>query len=232
MSLWFIFLGALGGLGGSCSGVSPRRRTPQSGIVPLRSLWFDIPVCSCCALDASGLCPRMSAVKQQTQQYRIGIGFDSHRFSSSPKRKLKLGGVPIPYPQGLAGHSDADVLLHAVADALLGALALPDIGTQFPNTDPKYRNADSAELLKKVVRLVVKRKYRVANLDCIVVCDRPKLTSHVGRIRGRIAELLDISPEDVGLQAKTCEGTMLAIPGKSIAAFVSVLLSRGPERGH
>ena len=163
-------------------------------------------------------------MKRQTQQYRIGLGFDSHKFRKG--RKLMLGGVHIPYPQGLAGHSDADVLLHAIADALLGALALSDIGTQFPDTDPKYRNADSAELLKEVVRLMAKRKYAVANLDCIVVCDRPKLTSHVGRIRNRIAELLGIAPEDVGLQAKTCEGTMLAVPGKSIAALATVIVER------
>lgn len=130
----------------------------------------------------------------------------------------------IPNCKGLAGHSDADVLLHAVTDALLGALALPDIGTLFPDTDPKYKDFDSAALLQEVVREVTARGWRVANLDCLVICDRPRLSPLAQRIRAGIADLLQVSPDAVGLQAKTCEGTMLAIPGRSIAAMATVLL--------
>ncbi|MEO0081476.1 MAG: 2-C-methyl-D-erythritol 2,4-cyclodiphosphate synthase [candidate division WOR-3 bacterium] len=155
---------------------------------------------------------------------RIGIGFDAHRFSSSPDRKLRLGGMVIPGCKGLAGHSDADVLLHAIMDALLGALALSDIGVRFPDTDSKYQDADSTILTTRVMRLVTARGYEVANLDCVVVCDQPKLAHHAVSIRTRIARLLAVQPNRVGLQAKTCEGTGLAAPGRSIAAMVVVLL--------
>jgi 2-C-methyl-D-erythritol 2,4-cyclodiphosphate synthase len=170
----------------------------------------------------------MAVLKQPSQACRIGIGFDAHEFCKG--RKLMLGGTHIPYPQGLAGHSDADALLHAVTDALLGALALPDIGRQFPDTDPRYKDADSRVLLGKVMKRVSARGYQVANLDCVVVCDRPKLAPYADAIRSRIAGLLGVNPDRVGLKAKTCEGTLLAIPGKSIAAFVTVLLARTGRR--
>jgi 2-C-methyl-D-erythritol 2,4-cyclodiphosphate synthase len=155
---------------------------------------------------------------------RIGLGFDAHRLVRA--RPLRLGGVLIPGSLGLAGHSDADVLLHALTDAVLGACALPDIGARFPDTDPALRGADSAELLKQVWRLVRRRHYRLINADMILICDRPRIGPHAGAIRELIAGLLGVKPEAIGLQAKTTEGTMLALKGRSIAALATVLLER------
>ncbi len=162
--------------------------------------------------------------------YRIGLGFDSHRFGSQPNRQLKLGGISIPDSPGLAGHSDADVLLHAITDALLGALALPDIGTLFPDTDPQYHNIDSTSLLAQIVMKVTTSGYHIDHLDCIVICDEPKLSPFAQNIRTRIANLMGLPLDAVGLQAKTCEGTLLAIPHKSIAAFAVVILRSNPRR--
>ncbi|MBM3314847.1 2-C-methyl-D-erythritol 2,4-cyclodiphosphate synthase [candidate division WOR-3 bacterium] len=153
---------------------------------------------------------------------RVGLGFDAHILRRG--RPLVLGGVPVPFPRGLAGHSDADVLLHAAADALLGAAALPDIGTIFPATDPQYKGADSARLLGRVVTRVRRLGWRVANLDCTLVCDGPRIAPHAAAIRTRVAGLVGIKPDAVGIKAKTTEGTMLARPGRSIAALVVVLL--------
>ncbi|OYD15734.1 2-C-methyl-D-erythritol 2,4-cyclodiphosphate synthase [candidate division WOR-3 bacterium JGI_Cruoil_03_51_56] len=164
----------------------------------------------------------MAVVKELPSHYRTGIGFDAHLFG--PQRKLILGGVEIPYSQGLAGHSDGDVLLHAITDALLGALGLPDIGSQFPDSDSEYLNADSASLLRKIGKRVQTAGYHIANLDCIVVCDEPKLAPHATAIRSRIAGILGIETSRVGIKAKTTEGTFMAIPGKSITAFATVLL--------
>jgi 2-C-methyl-D-erythritol 2,4-cyclodiphosphate synthase len=155
---------------------------------------------------------------------RIGLGFDAHNLKKG--RRLMLGGVRIPYGSGLAGHSDADVLLHAVTDALLGAAALPDIGTLFPDTDPAYENADSSLLLNHAYALVRKKGWRAASLDCVVVCDRPKLAPHAEAIRASVARLLKLKPDHVGFKAKTTEGTNMAIPGKSIAAMAVALLVR------
>jgi 2-C-methyl-D-erythritol 2,4-cyclodiphosphate synthase len=157
-------------------------------------------------------------------RFRIGIGFDAHELRRG--RPLVIGGVRIRSEIGLLGHSDADVLLHAVTDALLGALALPDIGTLFPDTDPAWRDADSAKLLLHAYRRVRARGYKVANLDCVVICDRPKIAPHAPAIRGRIAGLLGTAIGCVGLQAKTTEGTRLALRQKSIAALTTVLLAR------
>lgn len=136
-----------------------------------------------------------------------------------------LGGTEIPSAYGLAGHSDADVLLHALIDGLLGALALPDIGQQFPDTDPAYRNADSRQLLKSVLNLVNRTGYRLLQLDSILVADRPKLAPHIPEIRQNLARLLKISENCIGIKAKTTEGTQLALPEKSISALVTVLLA-------
>ncbi|MBM3323999.1 2-C-methyl-D-erythritol 2,4-cyclodiphosphate synthase [candidate division WOR-3 bacterium] len=155
---------------------------------------------------------------------RIGLGFDAHNLKRG--RGLVLGGVTIPFSSGLAGHSDGDVLLHAVTDALLGAAALPDIGALFPDTDPAYKEADSAMLLEQVCLTVRKRGWRPAGLDCVVVCDRPALAPHAEAIRSSIGRLLSLKPDLVGFKAKTTEGTNLAIPGRSIAALATVLLRR------
>jgi 2-C-methyl-D-erythritol 2,4-cyclodiphosphate synthase len=135
---------------------------------------------------------------------RIGIGEDSHR--TVPGGPLRLGGIDVPHDKHLDGHSDSDVLLHAVTDALLGAAALPDIGMMFPNTDPQNRNRDSADMLAAAARKVTESNYRIVNLDCIVHAERPRLADYLDAIRHRIAGILNISPYQVGLKAKTGEG--------------------------
>ena len=135
---------------------------------------------------------------------RIGIGEDSHR--TAPGGPLRIGGVDVPHDRQLVGHSDADVLLHAVTDALLGAAALPDIGRQFPNTDPANRGRDSANMLAAAAMKVAQLGYTIVNLDCVVHAERPKLADYQDAIRHRIAGILRISPFQVGLKAKTGEG--------------------------
>ena len=125
---------------------------------------------------------------------RVGFGYDSHRFEEG--RKLILGGVVIPYEKGLKGHSDADVLIHAIIDALLGAAALGDIGSHFPDTDEKWRGADSAKLLESVVAEVRDADWRVGNVDATVICERPKLSPHIPAIRKRLAGILFPDEED------------------------------------
>ena len=134
---------------------------------------------------------------------RIGLGHDTHRLA--PGGPLRLGGVEIAHDHQMVGHSDADVLLHAVTDALLGAAALGDIGELFPDTDPANRGRDSCEMLAAVWRLVAERGYRIVNLDCVVLAERPKLSPYKTQIRQRIAELLNINPDQVGFKAKTGE---------------------------
>lgn len=119
---------------------------------------------------------------------RVGFGYDSHRFEEG--RKLVLGGVIIPYEKGLKGHSDADVLIHAIIDALLGASALGDIGSHFPDTEEKWRGADSTKLLESVVSEVREAGWRIENIDATVICERPKLLPHIAAIRSRLAEIL------------------------------------------
>ena len=135
---------------------------------------------------------------------RIGHGYDVHRFAEN--RDLILGGVNIPFELGLLGHSDADVLLHAVMDALLGAAALGDIGRHFPDTDPKYKGADSLELLKIVGKMVKEAGYRVENLDATVLAQRPKLKDHIGQMERNIASALKIEEDCVNVKATTEEG--------------------------
>jgi 2-C-methyl-D-erythritol 2,4-cyclodiphosphate synthase len=160
----------------------------------------------------------------ESRALRTGIGFDAHRLVED--RALVLGGIRITHARGLAGHSDGDVLLHAIADAVLGALALPDIGTRFPDTDPAHKDADSKVLLRDVLNEVGKARYRVVNLDCILVCDSPTIGPYSMAMRESIAELVGVPADAVGLQAKTTEGTRLAIENESIAAFATVLLTR------
>jgi len=135
-----------------------------------------------------------------------------------------LGGVHIPSRLGLSGHSDADVLLHALTDALLGALALPDIGTMFPDTDTRWKNAASGLMLQAAYEQVKSRGFRLVNADCILVCDQPKLQPHHAAIRKSMATMLQVSLDLIGLKAKTTEGTLLALKGKSIAAITVVLV--------
>jgi 2-C-methyl-D-erythritol 2,4-cyclodiphosphate synthase len=134
---------------------------------------------------------------------RIGIGHDVHRLRSGGP--LRLGGIDIPHDREMIGYSDADVLLHAITDALLGAAALGDIGQMFPDTDPINRGRDSTQMLRAALDAVSAVGWKICNLDCIVFAQRPKLLTHKQTIRERLAEILDLEPERVGLQAKTGE---------------------------
>lgn len=134
---------------------------------------------------------------------RIGHGYDVHRLVM--QRRLILGGVEIPHDTGLLGHSDADVLLHAIADSLLGALALGDIGKHFPDTDPKYKGADSLHLLSCVVDLVHSMGWRIGNVDATVIAQAPKLAPYIEQMRKNIATALDVSPDRVSVKATTEE---------------------------
>ena len=135
---------------------------------------------------------------------RVGIGHDTHRLGHGGP--LLLGGVEIPHDRHLVGHSDADVLLHAITDAILGAAALGDIGELFPDTDPANRGRDSSDMLQQAVARTRQAGYRVVNLDCIVFAQRPKLASHKESIRRRIADILEIDADCIGVKAKTGEG--------------------------
>jgi len=152
---------------------------------------------------------------------RIGYGFDSHEFKSGIA--LKIGGVELPHEKGLGGHSDGDVLLHAITDALLGAIAGPDIGSLFPPSDPQWKGADSSVFLREALKRVNKAGYSLANLDSTLIFEKPKLGPHAARIRDRVAELCGIPADCVGLKAKTPEG--LGTENAAIA-HVTVLLMR------
>ena len=155
---------------------------------------------------------------------RIGHGYDVHRLVED--RKLILGGVEIPFERGLLGHSDADVLLHAISDALLGAVALGDIGKHFPDTDPRYAGADSMLLLKEVVRLVRNEGYQVGNLDTTILCQRPKLARFIAAMRENIAACCEIPVSDVSVKATTEEKLGFTGSGEGIAVHAVALLER------
>lgn len=157
--------------------------------------------------------------------FRIGQGYDVHRLAEG--RKLILGGVEIPYEKGLLGHSDADVLTHAVMDAILGALALGDIGQHFPDTDPAFEGADSVKLLKAVVRLVGQKGWKVHNLDATVAAQRPKLAPYIGEMRVRLADAMKIPVERVSVKATTEEGLGITGGGEGMTATAVCLLSLG-----
>lgn len=152
---------------------------------------------------------------------RIGHGFDSHEFS--PGIPLKIGGVTLPHDKGLGGHSDGDVLLHAITDALLGAIAAPDIGSLFPPSDPKWKGADSAVFLREALQRVRDAGYAVANLDASLILAAPKIGPHAGAIRAQVAQLLGVPSDCVGLKAKTPEGLNLE---NTAVAHVVVLLEK------
>jgi len=156
--------------------------------------------------------------------FRIGQGFDVHALVAG--RKLVLGGVAIPYERGLAGHSDADALLHALTDALLGAAGLGDIGRHFPDTDPNYKNADSRHLLREAYKKVWQAGWQVVNVDATLHAQAPKMAAHTPRMAANIAEDLAIDPAVVNIKAKTNEGLGYLGRGEGIAANVVVLLAR------
>lgn len=153
---------------------------------------------------------------------RIGIGYDSHRFEVG--RKLILGGVEIPFERGLAGHSDADAVAHAVTDAILGAAALGDIGTHFPPSDPEWKDADSIELLKSAVRLLAEKGHRVSNVDVTVICEAPKVGPHVPAMRERLAAALGIDQGSVSVKGKTNEAMGWIGRGEGIAVMAVALI--------
>lgn len=156
----------------------------------------------------------------------MGLGVDVHAFAAPEAgRKLLLGGVKIPFEKGLAGHSDADVLAHAVTDALLGAAGLEDIGHYFPDTDPRYKDADSIWLLREVRRLVGEG-WAVANVDAVVVCERPKIRDHRDVMRRNLADALGTEPSRVGVRGTTSERLGFTGRGEGIAAQAVCLLER------
>ncbi len=156
---------------------------------------------------------------------RIGYGWDSHEFREGVP--LKIGGVELPYGKGLAGHSDGDVLLHALTDALLGAVAAGDIGGYFPPSDPKWKGADSVIFIEEALKQVRRAGYAVANVDSTLVLDQPKIGPHSNKIQARVAHLLGIKPDQVGIKAKTPEG--MGTDNAAIA-HVAVLLVLAPKR--
>lgn len=155
---------------------------------------------------------------------RVGIGYDSHRFEKG--RRLVLGGVEIPHERGLEGHSDADVVAHAVTDAILGATAQGDIGRRFPPDDERWRDADSMDLLRRAVHLAAEENYQVVNVDVTVVCETPRIGPHTGEMRERIAGAIGIAPRLVSVKGKSNEGMGWIGRGEGIAAMAVVLVDR------
>lgn len=156
--------------------------------------------------------------------FRIGLGYDIHRFA--PGRRLVLGGVEIPHDQGLDGHSDADCLTHALADAVLGALGLADIGHFFPNTDPACKDMDSQDILRRAVAEAKQRGYRVGNVDIALIAEEPKIAPHLDTMKATLAASLGVSPAEVGLKATTNEGIGDLGRHAGIAAHATCLLLR------
>lgn len=154
---------------------------------------------------------------------RIGLGYDVHRLI--PERKLILGGVDIPYELGLLGHSDADVLLHAIMDSLLGAASLGDIGKHFPDTDDRFKGISSIELLKEVGKLISEKGYKVENIDATIIAQKPKMAPHIPLMRENIASALNIDLEQINVKATTEEGLGFTGEGKGISSQSICLLT-------
>jgi 2-C-methyl-D-erythritol 2,4-cyclodiphosphate synthase len=156
--------------------------------------------------------------------FRIGFGYDTHRLVEG--RKLILGGVEIPHKTGLLGHSDADVLLHAICDALLGAANLRDIGYHFPDTDPRYKGADSTILLRDAYQLVREKGYVLGNMDCTLIAEKPKINPHIPQMQQSIAQLLQTDVENISIKATTHEKTDAVGREESMIAQAVVLLMK------
>lgn len=157
--------------------------------------------------------------------YRVGQGFDVHPLASG--RRLIIGGVLIPFNKGLVGHSDADVLIHAVCDALLGAAGLPDIGHHFPPSDPRYKDADSSILLSQVYEEILKAGFStIENIDCVIMAEKPKLSPHIPAMKRRLAEVLRIAESQIAVKATTCEKLGFIGREEGIAASAVCLISR------
>ncbi len=154
---------------------------------------------------------------------RVGVGYDVHKLTEG--RRLILGGVNIPYEKGLLGHSDADVLLHAISDALLGAAALGDIGRHFPDNDPGYKGIDSMILLKRVAELLFENGYSISNIDATVVCQRPKLAPYIEQMCTNISAALELDINDVNIKATTTEALGFEGRGEGISSHAVCLIS-------
>lgn len=158
---------------------------------------------------------------------RVGVGYDVHAFAEpAAGRPLLLGGVAIPFERGLAGHSDGDALLHAIVDALLGALGSGDIGQHFPSSDPRWRDAASATFLRHTRELLAKQGWRAGNVDATVVAEQPRLAPHVPAMRARIAHELGIALDQVSVKSKTTDGLGFAGRGEGIACYAVALIER------
>ncbi len=155
---------------------------------------------------------------------RIGSGFDVHAFTSGDS--IIIGGVTIPHSHALLAHSDGDVLIHALCDALLGALALGDIGVHFPPSDARWKNADSTDLLKHCMQLITERGYQLGNADITIICELPKMNPHISAMRNRLAELMHVSVEQISIKATTTEQLGFTGRKEGIAAQAVVLLSK------
>ncbi len=156
--------------------------------------------------------------------FKIGQGYDIHRTAEG--RKMIIGGIEIPYQKGLLGHSDADVLIHAIIDSILGALGKGDIGTHFPDTSDDYLNIDSAILLKKTMEMLTMEGYRIGNLDSTVIAQKPKLNPHIPAIKARLAEIMGIPQESINVKAKTEEGLGYIGAGDAISAQAVVIIEK------
>lgn len=156
--------------------------------------------------------------------FRIGQGFDVHQLTEG--RPLIIGGIGIPYEKGLIGHSDADVLLHTITDACLGAIGEGDIGRHFPDTDPAFKDADSAKLLEHIWKMIKDRGYELVNADCTIIAQKPKMAPYIEPMKARIAELLECTPEQINVKATTTEQLGFTGRGEGIASQAVVLLQK------
>ncbi|HVM87783.1 MAG TPA: 2-C-methyl-D-erythritol 2,4-cyclodiphosphate synthase [Puia sp.] len=160
--------------------------------------------------------------------YRIGFGIDFHQLTEG--RELWIGGVKIPHNKGALGHSDADVLLHAICDAMLGALCLGDIGVHFPDSDPAFRNIDSKILLQKTFSMISEKKYSVVNIDSTVCLEEPKIKKYVQKIQEAIASIVQVSVDDVSIKATTTEKMGFAGRGEGLVAYATILLRKETDK--
>lgn len=156
--------------------------------------------------------------------FRVGIGYDLHRLVEN--RKLTIGGITIPYEKGLEGHSDADVLIHSIIDAILGALAFGDIGTNFPDTDPQYKDISSTILLLKTLQILNSYNYKIINIDSTIIAEKPKLKSYIPQMRSVLSSLLQIPISHISIKAKTNEGVGPEGREEAISAYSVVLIAK------
>lgn len=155
---------------------------------------------------------------------RIGIGYDVHKLVEN--RKLFIGGIEIPYEKGLLGHSDADVLIHAIMDSILGALALRDIGYHFPDNDNEFKDIDSKILLKRVYEIMSSKNYKIGNIDCVIACQAPRLANYIDEMRKTISDILDTDIENISIKATTTEKLGFIGRGEGISSEAVCLLER------